>query len=289
LNLPCRVSVYIFTRFSVVTEAAGFALLGDRFHRGAGFLPRSLRKRLSNLRKPVGLDAKRRFLFAESRMSQRMAFFEAVTLPSLAHQADRGFTHAVFHSPDLPEPWLSRLHGLAEANGLVLLPVGPTDSIGAAARDHIEADLAEHPADRIVTLRLDDDDALCRDFVALVRHYAALSDGELVISFPAGYNIVFPASGHPRVTPEFSLFNAFGLALVAPAAAPVRTIWDCGKHKKIAQSFRTLILPDTRAYVCTSHVHNDSNRFSDKLRNRDSLPDISPTLREQFGLDLSRL
>ena len=108
----------------------------------------------------------RAFLYDPKRMDQRFAWFENVTLPSLAAQKDDAFRIIVMMSEDLPEPWRSRMEAhIAAVPQLVAdyVPYGKHRSICAdAIRRHTDP-----KAEAIAQFRLDDDDAVAIDFTLI--------------------------------------------------------------------------------------------------------------------------
>ena len=68
---------------------------------------------------------RRAFLYDPARLARRWAWFEAVTLPGLLGQTDPDFTLVVMTGPDLPQPWLGRLHEIAAAHPQIRLALVP--------------------------------------------------------------------------------------------------------------------------------------------------------------------
>ena len=115
------------------------------------------------------LDERRAFLYDPARLARCWAWFESVTLPGLIRQTDPDYTLVVMTSPDLPQPWLGRLHEIAAAHPQIRLELVPP-------MDHHRAVCARstHPhidpaAEWVGQFKHDDDDAVAFDFVARVR------------------------------------------------------------------------------------------------------------------------
>lgn len=117
---------------------------------------------------PQDLDERAAFLFNDQRLARRMAWFRNVVLPSIRAQSDRDFTLVVLASTRLPPRWRGELSdAVAGQDGIDLDFVEPGRhfEIGNTA---ISSRVA--PGTEVVAqFRLDDDDAVARDYVARVR------------------------------------------------------------------------------------------------------------------------
>ena len=107
-------------------------------------------------------------LFDPDRLNARMIWFEHVFLPSLQAQTDPDFTMIVLTSEDLPQPWLDRLRALIGALPQFRLQTMPPLAHRVACADAIKA-VVEPGADLTAQFRLDDDDAVAVEYIALIR------------------------------------------------------------------------------------------------------------------------
>ncbi|MDC6726462.1 glycosyltransferase, partial [Leclercia adecarboxylata] len=101
--------------------------------------------------------------------ARRWAWFESVTLPGLVGQSDPDYRVVVMTGPDLPQPWLGRLHEIAAAHPQIAVELVPPmphhrAACARALRPHVEA-----AADWVGQFKQDDDDAVALDFVARAR------------------------------------------------------------------------------------------------------------------------
>lgn len=120
-------------------------------------------------RGPAGADqARADFLFEERRLSGRMAWFRHVVLPSIRVQTDRDFTFVVLASALMPDRWRDELMGAVAG-----IPEVQLDFVQPGAHWQLcnQALLSrtEPGAAVMAQFRLDDDDALARDYVARIR------------------------------------------------------------------------------------------------------------------------
>lgn len=208
-------------------------------------------------------------LFEPQRLRLRMELFRSITLPSLAAQTDRDFTHVILTSTQLPA-WA--MTELKEA------------CVTAYGRDGRFVILARRPGFSSIVLRrylqsvvtrplvaqavLDDDDGLAVDFVAETRStLAALDAGGrdtgpermAFVSFQDGYGLEFglTADGEPTTglyAHRYPFINC-GLTLVAPpGAANILGI----KHRKTPLLHDPVLVRGKRMFLRSVHGMNDS-------------------------------
>jgi hypothetical protein len=200
------------------------------------------------------------YLYAPGRMALRFAHFETLTLPSIRAQTDPDFTLLVVTGQNMPEPWRGRLHALC----------APVPQIRIVAREPMKHRLALQltiqdelgPArPESLQFRLDDDDAVGVDFVALARSVARRSarlrrrEPRLAIDFNTGYSASLSADG--IIAEEVvSSFWACGLAVHFAEGDP-RTIMNYGHHK-LHHVMPAIIQPRPPMYIRAKHTDNDS-------------------------------
>lgn len=81
-----------------------------------------------------------------------------------------------------------------------------------------------------------------------------------------------------------------GLSLISVDPRAPATIWDVGNHIRAAENRPVTLMPDPGMYVCTSHIHNDSLRFSRRSGRRSRpLPDTATILAGRFHIDTAML
>lgn len=160
-----------------------------------------------------------RTLFDPARLAFRFRTFQTLTLPSIAGQSDADFTFLVLTSPDLPEPWLSKLRALCDGVPQVRLLVSDATDVGRALAPEL-ARIGE--AGRLVQFRLDDDDCLSRNYVAQLRRAArAMQDyPSFAFSLPKALLVTRYAEG-PQHYELLKPFHAAGAAARLPDARSI--------------------------------------------------------------------
>lgn len=234
-----------------------------------------------------GPEALAAFLFDPARLARRFALFEALTLPTLAAQRDRGFRCIVLTSQALPGPWVERLRALLAPHPwaeLRLAEAGPHyQSIRAAF-----AALPTGGASHRTSFRLDDDDAVDLDYVARLRRLAERvqavpeAPGPVGLGFNRG--LYLDLSGR---RPD--LFDArertpvsVGAAIVAPIAWPENVYLY--NHRALAQFRCSWYDAENIVFLRSLHGDNKSKpHFSGSQREMTEAA-ARQALRERFGL-----
>lgn len=194
-------------------------------------------------------------LFDEARLARRFAVFEAMTLPSLDAQDDRDFAVALVTSKLMPRPWLDRLKALAEPRDhLHVMPFDPTAEMRRFARRAVRR--LRRRGDRLVTFRLDDDDALARDYVRALRRAATEAEPGAMLSAPEGLLLRAVGGGFqaiPSVWPNIAL----GLAHVGTGDER-ETIFSQGNHSRHDPASIGRIPSRAPSWIYGFHDANDS-------------------------------
>lgn len=117
---------------------------------------------------PVSLEERAAYLFEERRMAVRMAWFTHVLMPSIRAQTDQDFIFVVLASSLMPQKWQDLLTETVKDCAAIRLdfvePGLHFEVCNSAFHRHTSPD-----ADIIAQFRLDDDDALARDYISRVR------------------------------------------------------------------------------------------------------------------------
>ena len=233
------------------------------------------------------LEEKAEHLFSPERMELRFRLFEQLCLRSLTQQSDPSFRLIVLTSEDLPEEYLERLLALTE-------PYSNVYCHGAAPMTHYrqlkEAYSLVHlrRATHHVLFRLDDDDAVDKDFVKRTKAFARgmiplQGEGEtpFVIAHNRGLYLEKTEDGTKVFdTCERAPLSA-GLALVAPVAHGGNPYTF--NHRKIAQHYNTFSDITVPAFVRTIHGDNKSNPAKMGLTGKWRPNQVEAALQEHFG------
>jgi hypothetical protein len=208
------------------------------------------------------------FLYDPARLAQRFAVFESFTLPSLRAQTDTDFTFVIVTGDSLPAEALARLQTMTRDLSQVVVRQLPPGQHRAVTQDAINAAKTDtrHPS---LQFRLDDDDAISRDFVAELRTKAAdlqfmLRDHRMIaLDFNRGYVATPSEAGisaqeiaMPYWTPALAVMTAAGVH---------KTIMNFSHHK-IWQQMPTVTFTDTPMFVRGITHMNDSRQKKAILR-----------------------
>ena len=119
-------------------------------------------------------------------LERRFDIFEQYCLPSVAAQSDEDFEWIVMFDHKTPKEFIERAqHGstLCKQLRIKLLPFykNYNDAYAAIGREYISG------AEQLVSIRLDNDDALNRHFVELIRHNTPPPNNKtIILTFPHG-------------------------------------------------------------------------------------------------------
>ena len=209
-------------------------------------------------------------LFEPERLRLRLELFRTITLPSLAAQTDRDFTHVILTSARLPGWAMAELkQACATAHGtdgrFVILARRPGMST-LMLRRYLQSIAA--PDALVAQAVLDDDDGLAVDFVADVRKELAALDAAgretgperlAFVSFPEGYGFEIGLGGDGKTTTgvyahRYPFINC-GLTLVGvPGGSNILGI----EHRKTPLMHDPVVVRGKRMFLRSVHGMNDS-------------------------------
>lgn len=208
-------------------------------------------------------------LYADARLARRFAMFEALTLPSLRAQSDQDFTTVVLIGDDFPAGWRARLesllHKLGDGRVVALPPQGNYGATKAALSKCLD-DRATH----VVSMRLDDDDALSRDGIAETRrivpllHQISGPNVPAVIAFNKGLFLEMGPEQNRLYGVVEKLPLGIGMSMVAPRDARP-TIFSLD-HRQVHTRFNCYTDGVTPRFIRTVHRDNDSAGFASGRR-----------------------
>lgn len=234
------------------------------------------------------IDQNRAILYDPARIEQRMRWFQNVCLPPLMWQSDPDFILILATGADLPEPWLGQLRKIADAMPQIRLEQLPPDRQAAMCREA----LARHTdlgADIVAQFRMDDDDAVARDYVRRIRADFRLAERLLgkhhpvVINYTDGL-VADVRNGHLRLYREMA--QNWGLAQTFYfRGGEVRSLMNY-RHDKVWAKVPTIAIPDRPMWLRGHHTVNDSGGH---LIGRNRVPteqaELVGLLERRFGLD----
>ncbi|TDE39124.1 glycosyltransferase [Antarcticimicrobium sediminis] len=231
-------------------------------------------------------------LFAPERMALRFRLFEQLCLPALTGQTDPDFDMVVLTAETMPEQYLERLVDLIEPlPNIHCLTVGTENHYKLLQRGYnaVPKDDCTHR----IMFRLDDDDALDKNFVKRTKR---LASGLLKLNGPkTPFVIAYNRGFYVRSTgAETEVFDACeraplsaGTTLVAPVDHPANPYRF--NHRKLAQHFNTYSDIMVPAFIRTIHGDNKSNPAQMGLTHKLRDDQIEPLLQTHFDMTLDRL
>ncbi|MCC5971241.1 MAG: putative rhamnosyl transferase [Pararhodobacter sp.] len=206
------------------------------------------------------IDERIRFLYADERLEERFRIFEAFTLASLQAQTDPDFTLIVLIGEDMPvhrrEQLEALLKGLPQARLLAMAPGRHRAVVGGVINQFRRND-----GQPCIQFRMDDDDAVSRDFVQKTRAVAnevrPLIDRSRLtaIDFTQGH-IAQPMAKGILAEPTARQYWVPSLSVVARPGEKL-TVMNFN-HVKLWRFMPTITLHDPDMYVRGISNWNDS-------------------------------
>jgi hypothetical protein len=147
-------------------------------------------------------------------LGPRIDLFERICLPSVRAQTEQAFTWLIFMHPDTPADLAARLRDLvADVATIVEAEHGDAEAAVSA--------IGTPSSEEVITSRVDNDDALARDFIEAVRSHAA----ELgYLNFTHGAQLHIATGEACRIGHALSPFPSR-----VERAETIRTVWET-KH-----------------------------------------------------------
>lgn len=200
-----------------------------------------------------------RDIFDEKYLAYRYRIFKEITLKSLAAQSDKNFNVVLLHSVDLPQQYKDKfavleykypfLHNLYLEKGKSLGQL-----IQRAEQMYLDFDRK-----MVGTFRVDNDDALPKNFIKLLRGCLKPAFADYAVSLP-NITLVQRCAAERYLTYEwFYPSNSIGLAYVCRAQA-FQNIMNMGNHGKVGLSVPLFCLPAPGG-LQTLNGENAANHF----------------------------
>lgn len=232
-------------------------------------------------RRSIDLDKARLIIYDSNRLRQKLALFKIFALPGLLQAARRysNFYHIVAFSELLPIEFRKELAKLVSHHGdwIRLLEVAPTSSLVEMVRGAVHALGNGRPT---LSFRLDDDDAICPDFVYRLEEHCRDAPDGTILSFDIGYYLqrisessyVLEARDYPKVAIGLGVYRENGLG---------GCIFDLPVHTKIPSN-TVLNIRDEVMWIRTIHEQNDSGKRVASQSVQMSLEEVQQSLHQRF-------
>ena len=231
-------------------------------------------------------------IFNPERMALRFHIFESLVLPSLITQTDRDFDLVVLTAERMPAEYKDRLASLiAAVPNLHLREVG-TDNHYQLLKDGYDSIPLDGASHRLM-FRLDDDDALDRNYVRRLKKVASVLKGmhrrEVlhVISFNRGFYVRMQEGGNEVFDSCERAPLSAGTALLASAKYP-RNPYRYN-HRQLAQYYNSYSDITVPSFIRTIHGDNKSNPAQMGLTHQMRPKTMAAELIKHFGIDLDVL
>ena len=186
----------------------------------------------------------------EEWMANRWKLFEKYCVPSVENQTNKDFLWVVVFDPKTEAGWIDKAVGIVPENTVVITG----ENFRKTSIDVIESLLTDE--DRVITSRMDNDDAIHKDFIKNVQEWFDIRKRTGVVSFPKGWvwnpekNKLF----HLRYTK-----NHFITFIEKRGPKPVKTVLRT-RHTNITDNFQTFkVETDSYMWVEIIHAENMAN------------------------------
>ncbi len=186
-------------------------------------------------------------------LARRFDLFESYCLPSMAAQAPGTFRWLIYFDDQTPDAFRARIAAAQNVVPFDAIFVGPFKA--SLAADDVAARLTSRDG-RVITTRLDNDDAISRDFLQRVRDAAERFPDGTIINFREGI-----ALQQGRLYTAADESNPF-TSLVEQARNAV-TIW-AAPHTELAERFPLQQVITEPCWLQVVHGENVANRIKGK-------------------------
>lgn len=222
-------------------------------------------------------------------LERRFELFERYCLPSVADQTISNFKWLIYFDENIPGHFRERIERARQKIAFTPHFVGVTRAGFAIPDVQDLVDRFQTDGDVVVTTRLDNDDAIARDFVRNVQLAAGQHEIGTVLNFPNGV-----AMRQGRLFTAHDLSNPF-TSLVEARTAPVKTIWSA-QHHMLGQKWNLVQIETPPMWLQVVHGENVTNRIkgrqlpADTILNNFSLgPDVEAAPVSSVRLLLDRV
>lgn len=215
-------------------------------------------------------------LFSDERMKMREYFFEKYLLASLDAAYKNSTSDVDFHvlimaSTELPRKNKKFLEQKVKDYEWLHVSYLSPDAVDYGYQMKLFLD-AHYPEQQLIcaTARLDDDDALFKDYINVLSKYLDTESENTVISFSLGYNLYIDLDGFNIVGASECYHSkiALGLAYIRTYSNSREVVDDniykCGNHIKIDKNYRVVDYKEKHAFIRVNTILSDRMYLVDK-------------------------
>lgn len=209
-------------------------------------------------------------LWNPERMAVRFHLFENLLLPSIRHQTDPDFGFVITTSEIMPQAYHDRLEAaVGDIPQARIVRTADTD-IGRALKA-VMVEASNGRQDPAVHFRVDDDDAVCVQYVGRLRAAAQGLRPSTMITFTNGV-MGFIDGGTARHRAFNKHAIAIGLAIVKDRS-DTRTPFQI-QHRAYGQKNPVYADPTFPAYHYTRHTTNNTNGYDRVIHTSGGVVDV---------------
>jgi len=179
-------------------------------------------------------------------MQTRMVLWERFCVPSIYAQTNQNFTWIVVFDPQTPEKYLDRARAILHPKHRL--------ELGTNFRKSIKDSIGRPTVDRLITTRIDCDDALHKGFIERIQAHFNLVGKTGIFTFPVGW--VWDIRKHKLYHCRYPR-NPF-LTLIEKPQRKVHTVL-AHRHTKISEMFRVHRLEGGHNWLQIIHGENLAN------------------------------
>lgn len=220
---------YIITRFSIYDPSySGFKL--------------TKKKELKQKYKEI--------LFSDNRLAFKFKIFEMVTLPSIVNQTNQNFEWYIYASTFLYDVYKDKLLNYSKLYPRIKIVFVNNFKEFFEFKELKHLDYDKEP---FCTIRLDDDDGLCKNFIQILNDKYK-HERNKIISFPKGLKFILDNNKIKIGKKKNFPMTAVGLTGIGI------NIHLCGSHDKV-KNYNNVICDNMEdSYLCCTGYWCDSNR-----------------------------
>lgn len=213
-------------------------------------------------------------VFEPAYFEYRFKIFKEVTLKSFQQQSDQDFVLLVLHSDTMPPRYKERFKQLEIENPFLynVFTEDNVNSFNEAVKNSIT--YVAFKEDVALTFRIDNDDAVCVDFIHNLRGLVKKEFVGFTICIPTVIIVKRVAEQSYMIEERYYPSNSIGLAYVT-GSDEYKTVLQVAEHHRMNEHNPLLLLPQTEiAGLMTINGENAANAIDHsriKVYNSDEL------------------